>query len=110
MSGPSAPWGWAFYLVDSLSLRDDVLDSARRNRPQLALVELSRPSAVNTLRGIACVAPGITQIALTPDDSEQEIIACAKAGADGYITRDASVDDLIDTILSSLQGELRCSP
>lgn len=99
-----------FCLVDSLSLRHDVLDSARRNRPQLALIELSHPSAVMTLRGIARVAPGITLIALTPGESEQEIIACAKAGADGYITRDASVDDVIDTILSSLQGELRCSP
>ena len=99
-----------FSLVDSLSTRHDVLDSVRRNRPQLALVELSQPAAAMTLKTIARLAPDVTLIALTPGESEQEIIACAEAGADGYVTRDASVEDVIETILSAMNGELRCSP
>ena len=99
-----------FCLVDCLSLERDVLDSVRRNRPQLALIELSHPATVMMLKTIDRVAPGITLIGLTPSETEQEIIACAEAGADGYVTRDASADEMIDTIVGALQGELRCSP
>ena len=99
-----------FSLVGSLSMRHDVLDSVRRNRPQLALIEASRSVAFVMLRTIARIDPGITLIGLTSEEAEREIIACAEAGADGYVTRDTSVDDVIETVLCAMKGELRCSP
>jgi DNA-binding CsgD family transcriptional regulator len=38
-----------------------------------------------------------------------ELIACAEAGIVGFVTRDASVDDLVDAIRNALRGEVICS-
>lgn len=99
-----------FLLVDSLSGRQDVLESVRSLRPHVVLVELGGPASLVTLKTIARLDANIALIALAVRESEQEIIACAEAGADGYVTRDASTKDLIQTIQASMKGELRCSP
>lgn len=99
-----------FRLVDSLSGRHDILDSVRRCRPHVVLIELAGPASLVALKTIARLDQGITLIALAVSESEQEIIACAEAGAAGYATRDASIKDLIQTIQTSMKGELTCSP
>ena len=99
-----------FQLVDSLSGRQDILESARRCRPHVVLIELAGSASLVALKTIARLDSTIALIALAVSESEQEIIACAEAGADGYVTRDASTKDLIQTIQASMKGELRCSP
>ena len=49
-------------------------------------------------------------VALGVSNSEKDILACAEAGVDGYVARDASLDELIQTIASTVRGELQCSP
>lgn len=99
-----------FQLVGSLSGRQDILASVRRCRPQLVLIELAGPASLVALKTIARLDASIALIALAVGESEQEIIACAEAGADGFVTRDASIKDLTQTIRASMKGELRCSP
>ena len=43
-------------------------------------------------------------------ESEQDVVACAEAGVAGYVTRDASIDDLVATIDSVVRGEALLSP
>lgn len=44
------------------------------------------------------------------DDRESEVVAYAEAGAVGYVTRDASLTDLLHTIDSVGAGEMPCPP
>lgn len=97
-------------LVDSLSSRHDILDSVRRCQPHVVLIELTGPASLVAFRTIARLDSSIALIALAVSESEREIIACAEAGADGYVTRDGSIQDLIQTIEASMKGELKCSP
>jgi DNA-binding NarL/FixJ family response regulator len=56
------------------------------------------------------VGPSVKVIAFAVEDQDSEIIACAEAGVDGYVTPEGSMDDLTETILSVTRGELLCSP
>jgi DNA-binding NarL/FixJ family response regulator len=43
------------------------------------------------------------------DDDPRCIIACAEAGASGYLTREASLAELVETIDAMIDGRLCCS-
>jgi two-component system nitrate/nitrite response regulator NarL len=38
------------------------------------------------------------------------VLGCAEAGVAGYVPREASLEDLVETIGCASRGELRCSP
>ena len=54
--------------------------------------------------------PGVPILALTVPNSEREILAVAEAGIAGFVTSDASVDELVAAIESVARGEALCSP
>jgi DNA-binding NarL/FixJ family response regulator len=53
-------------------------------------------------------APPVVAIGL--DDSDAEMLACAEAGAVGYVTREGTLEELVAVIQSAAKGELVCSP
>lgn len=59
--------------------------------------------ALDELLGTAVVAFGVS-------GSSGEIVACAEAGAKGYVTRDDGREELLDVLESVARGETRCSP
>lgn len=54
--------------------------------------------------------PDARLIAMGVDDSEEEIVSCARAGMAGYIDRHARLENLAQLIISVVRGELVCSP
>lgn len=77
--------------------------------PDVILVDLAMSNPLATIRSLAQVAGAGVLVALTVPDASADIIACAEAGADAYVTRTGSLDDLLVTILAAKRGELRCS-
>lgn len=49
-------------------------------------------------------------LAFAVDEIGADIIECAEAGAAGYVTADASIDDLVMAIERIARSELVCSP
>jgi DNA-binding NarL/FixJ family response regulator len=84
--------------------------SLARAPVEVALVDLVMTDAIGTIRKIAGTVAPTAVIALAVRDDVKEIIACAEAGAVGYITRDESLADLITAIEFATRGELRCTP
>ena len=78
--------------------------------PDVALVDMTMPAAMLTMRALADNAPSVRVVALGLPETEGEVLACAEAGAAAYVTRDASVDDLIGGLGRAVEGELLCSP
>jgi DNA-binding NarL/FixJ family response regulator len=56
------------------------------------------------------LVPGVPIVALGVPDVEGDVLACAEAGIAGYVTREASLEELVAVVRSAVQGELRCSP
>jgi DNA-binding NarL/FixJ family response regulator len=49
-------------------------------------------------------------VALAITESEAGVLACAETGVAGYVTRDASMDEVVATLLAVARGELACPP
>jgi two-component system, NarL family, nitrate/nitrite response regulator NarL len=79
------------------TLIDVVLLDVSMDRPYVALRRLTRQD------GLRVVVFGVL-------DLEQEILACAEAGFAGYVTRDGTVAELVQTIRAAARGEFSCPP
>jgi two-component system, NarL family, nitrate/nitrite response regulator NarL len=88
----------------------DALVLAARNRPNVALVDTTMPDSIAFIRALRNAAPEVQALALTVNEREGEVVACAEAGVSGYVTRESSLDDLVAAISSVVRGEMLCSP
>jgi len=90
----------------------DGLHQATRMRPHLIITDLSMPN-LNGTEAIAAIKkriPNAKILVLTVHKVEEYIHAALKAGADGYILKDDSQDDLITAIQQVLAGKTYLSP
>jgi two-component system, NarL family, nitrate/nitrite response regulator NarL len=90
--------------------RADALELLRHGAPQVLLLDLGIAGAGDVIAAARTLAPETRIVALAITESEEGVLACAEAGVAGYLTRDASMDDLLGTLLSVARGELVCPP
>lgn len=80
--------------------------------PDLILMDLSMPrmNGFEAIKEIKKQHPEIKIIALTVHNTEEYILMTLQAGADGYVLKDATHDELIMAIQHVLQGKRYLSP
>ena len=78
--------------------------------PDVVVVDTALPGSLDSIRLIHAARPAVCVVATAVADRDSEVIACAEAGAAGYVTRDASAADLVDVIDRASTGEILCSP
>jgi DNA-binding NarL/FixJ family response regulator len=59
---------------------------------------------------LAAAVPGARIIAVTVPEREADVLACIEAGAFGYVSREASLQELVRVVISASSGETLCSP
>jgi DNA-binding NarL/FixJ family response regulator len=81
-------------------------------KPDLALMDLSMPKmdGMDAIREIKKRCPGTKVLALTVHRTEEYILATLRAGADGYVLKDATHAELLMAIRSVLMGKRYLSP
>jgi DNA-binding NarL/FixJ family response regulator len=84
--------------------------AAAMNGCAVVLLDVGMPDAFSIARALALTNPTPKVIALAVADEAADVVACARAGLDGYVPRDATIADVALAIKSALVGELRCSP
>jgi two-component system nitrate/nitrite response regulator NarL len=88
----------------------EALERVRELEPDVVLVDPAMPDGMGFIRDLVAPAPGVSVIAIGSPETEAELIACAEAGVAGFVSREDSLDDLVDTMRSTALGELLCSP
>jgi RNA polymerase sigma factor (sigma-70 family) len=80
--------------------------------PDLLLMDLSMPrmSGMDAIREIKKRYPDIKIIALTVHKTEEYLLATLQAGADGYVLKDATHDELVLAIKNVMGGKSYLSP
>ncbi len=86
--------------------RDRVLEVA----PDIVLLDMGMRDGTAALRALREVAPHVKLVALAVSEVEEDVLACAEAGVDGYVARDASLAELEVALASVARGEALCSP
>jgi len=88
----------------------ETLRAVTELRPDVALIDLGTERGLATVRALRREAPDIRLVTLGVDDADDDVLVWAEAGVSGYVARDASFEDLVETVRAVARGELRCSP
>jgi two-component system nitrate/nitrite response regulator NarL len=75
----------------------------------VALVDMAMVESLAAVRSLTSAYPQLKIVAVAVPDTEGDIIACAEAGVCGYVSREASSEELMKAIKAAAGGELHCS-
>jgi len=107
-----------------LSNRDDIkvvgeasdglegIEKAKKLIPDVMLLDLNMPncSGPEAIEVLKSELPQVNILILTVSDTEADLMAAIKAGAKGYILKDAELDELIRSIHHIARGGIIVSP
>ena len=84
------------------------LELARRLQPDLILLDLNMRglSGLDTLKALKAADPDARVIVLTVSDSEDDVVAALRAGADGYLLKDMEPEEVLDSLKAAAQGRM----
>ena len=96
-----------FDIVGEAGNGSDAIRLVGELAPDLVLMDLTMPgmNGIEAIRGIKQRDPAVRVLVLTINKTEEYIHASLKAGADGYILKDATGDELLLAISSVLRGK-----
>jgi len=80
--------------------------------PDVVVMDLHMPdlNGIEATRQIVAASPGIKIIALSASSDESATIEMLRAGAVGYVLKDAAFEELVTAIRTVLKGEVYLSP
>lgn len=89
----------------------EALEIAAKVRPDLVLLDVSMPgmNGVDAARRFSADLPSCKVIMLSMHCHEERIAQCVRAGAMGYLLKDAAVSELLDALESVQRGEVYIS-
>jgi two-component system nitrate/nitrite response regulator NarL len=89
---------------------EELLPLLAAGEAEVVLLDGGHPTAIDSMRRIAAVAPQAKVVALGLRESDHDIVAWAEAGLAGFVSRDQSVTDVVATVASVARGEAVCPP
>ena len=91
---------------------DDALQIVKEKDIDVALISTRLPQqgALKLTAAITRMAPETKVLALGLAEEKKRVLRYVEAGVTGYILKDDSLDDLIDTVRAAMQGKVFVSP
>ncbi len=101
-----------FEVVGEVDNGKDAINQAGQLKPDLLLSDLSMPKTNGTeaIQRIKSRYPDIKILVLTVHKTEEYVHAALKAGANGYVLKDDTSDELISAIKNIAAGKTYLSP
>lgn len=96
-------------VVGTAAARAESVELVRRERPDVLLLDMATEEAPQLVREVREAHAPVRVVALAIVETEEVVLRCAAAGVAGYVSRGASLDELVDTLGSVARGELVCS-
>lgn len=96
-------------LVGEAADGDDVLRQVKELQPDVVLLDLRMPPGMDGLevvKQIHTTWPHIAVVMLTTYNEDDLMINCLRAGARGYLLKDADIDAVLHTIRAAARGEV----
>ena len=97
-------------LVGLSASATEVVEQVKRLTPDITLLDMAMSDAFSAARQLARGAAPCRIIALGMAENEAEVLNCAQIGIAGYVTREASIDELLAAVAATARGEVQCSP
>jgi len=90
----------------------EAVELAQRLKPDVVLMDLHMPrkSGVLATREITCALPRTRVMVLTTFDRDELVFDAVRAGAQAYLLKDASEEEVLETVRAVHRGESRLTP
>jgi len=99
-------------LVASAADGEEAIELAERHRPEVVLMDLRMPrlDGIEATRALRERQPDMRVIALTTFADDESVLGALRAGARGYLTKDAGSEDIRTAILTVAGGDASLDP
>lgn len=84
------------------------VNKIKRHAPDVILLDMTMQDSCSVAEDVIELFPQAKIVALAMPDNETNIVKCAEAGIAGYVAREASLDELIATLIGARRGEFCC--
>jgi DNA-binding NarL/FixJ family response regulator len=90
----------------------EAVEAVARLRPDVVLMDLRMPvlDGVGATRRLRVDHPGVRVLALTTFDGDAEVFPALRAGAVGYLLKDATTERLVEAVVAADRGESVLAP
>lgn len=95
-----------FEVVGEADDAEEAISEAESLQPELVLLDILMPgiSGLDAVEKIRAVSPGSRVVMLSASESEEDLLECIKAGARGYLVKDAPFGELATSLHSVAAG------
>jgi DNA-binding NarL/FixJ family response regulator len=99
-------------LVGTAADGEEAIALARRHDPDVVLMDLRMPrvDGIEAIRRLAALGDRPRAIALTTYADDASVLGALRAGARGYLTKDAGAEEIRDAVLAVSRGEAALDP
>jgi len=97
-------------VVGTSSSRADAREQVSVLRPDVVLIDVAALESLELIQDLRAEARPCKILAFAVAEGSADILECAEAGAAGYVTAEASIEDLVTAIERITRAELACSP
>ena len=94
----------------TLDVPHATIDRLRETAPDVVIVDVQSPELLPLIRAARRQLPATKIVAFAVEEHENTLIRCAEAGVSGYVTCDATVDELVMVVRSVVSEEYVCPP
>ncbi len=103
---------WDVEVVGHASDGNEAVEQVRRLRPDLVLMDVRMPrcNGIEATRLIKAELPATTIVMVTVSDDDEDVFEAIKGGADGYLLKDMSEEELSGTLAAVAAGKPAMSP
>ena len=103
---------WGMEVVGQAGNGLEAFELARATSPDLVLMDIGMPecNGLEATRLIKAARPEITIVIVTVSDDDDDLFEAIKSGADGYLLKNMSEDELSRTLEAIVAGEPALSP
>ena len=99
-------------VIGEASGGDEIIASAEALQPDVILMDIKMPgmNGIEATRRILHASPHIQVLVLTMFEDDDSVFAAMRAGARGYLLKDADQDELVRAVKAVSRGEAIFSP
>jgi DNA-binding NarL/FixJ family response regulator len=99
-------------LVSAVPNGEQAIAEAHILKPQVVLMDIQMPrlDGISATRQLKEKMPDVQVVILTKFGDDENVFAAIKAGAIGYVLKDAGLDEIRDAIKSAFHGDGAMSP
>lgn len=99
-------------VIGEATTGDEAVAQALRLQPDVVLMDIKMPgmNGIDATRTILHTSPHIAVLIVTMFEDDDSVFGAMRAGARGYLLKDATLDDLVRAVTAVSRGEAIFSP